>query len=124
MLRQMLGAVAGCIAWFVAVAILGFAAAKAWPEMAGVRDMTSLTFHMLLTRLGISAVSSIACGYVAAQVSKERLKAALGAGVLLLLVFVPYHMTIWSNFPIWYHLVFFVSLPLLSVLGGGFTSRP
>ncbi len=36
----------------------------------------------------------------------------------MLLIFVPYHTTIWTQFPLWYHLTFFVSLLLLSVLGG------
>ena len=118
MIRQILGAVEGCVAWFVAVAVLGFLLARAWPEMAAIRVMTALTLPMLLARLAVSGVSSIVGGYIAALVSTEPVRAALGAGVLLLLVFVPYHLTIWNNFPIWYHLSFFVSLPLLSAVGG------
>jgi hypothetical protein len=42
------------------------------------------------------------------------------AGVVLLLFFLPFHYLIWSKFPLWYHLTFFVSLPLLSLIGGRF----
>jgi len=28
------------------------------------------------------------------------------------------HYSIWDKFPIWYHLTFLVSLPLLSAIGG------
>jgi len=52
------------------------------------------------------------------MISRESTRAPLGAGILLLVVFVPYHMTIWHNFPVWYHLTFFASLPVLSLLGG------
>jgi uncharacterized protein (DUF983 family) len=38
----------------------------------------------------------------------------------LLLVFIPVHYSIWSHFPIWYHLTFLISLPVLSIVGGKF----
>src|SRR5689334_2399712 len=118
MLRLIAGALAGAVAWLVSVAILGFLVRIAWPEMAAVRNLTLLTVPMLFTRLSCSALSSLAGGYWAAMVGRENTRAPLGAGLLLLVVFVPYHMTIWQNFPVWYHLTFFVSLPVLSLLGG------
>ncbi len=118
MARLILGAIVGAIVWFLGVTVLGFAVGHAWPEMAAIKDMTRLTVPMLATRLCVSAVASIISGLAAALIGKEGFKAPLAAGALLLVVFVPYHMTIWHNFPIWYHLTFFVSLPLLSLLGG------
>jgi hypothetical protein len=118
MVKSIGGVVLGPLAWFVAVAALGFLLGRAWPEMTAIRVMTLLTLPMLVARLVVSGLSSLVGGHVAAWVSGERFNVPLGAGVLLLIVFVPYHLTIWNNFPIWYHLSFFVSLPLLSVLGG------
>jgi hypothetical protein len=118
MFRLIAGALSGAVAWFVSILVLGFLVGIAWPEMAAIRDMTLLTVPMLITRLSISALGSLAGGYVAAMIGRESTKAPLGAGILLLIVFVPYHFTIWQNFPIWYHLTFFVSLPVLSLLGG------
>jgi len=118
MLRLIAGILTGAVTWLVAVAVLGFLCGMAWPEMAAVRDMTLLTLPMLCTRLSISALSSLAGGYAAALVGRESTRAPLGAGLLLLVLFVPYHLTIWHNFPVWYHLTFFVSLPVLSLLGG------
>jgi len=37
---------------------------------------------------------------------------------VLLLIFAPFHYSIWSKFPIWRHLTFLVSLPLLNFIGG------
>jgi len=116
MLRLIAGTVTGALVWLVAVLVLGFLAGMAWPEMAAIRQMTLLTLPMLITRLAISALGSLAGGYAAAIVG-EGTKAPLGAGLLLLIMFVPYHLSIWHDFPVWYHLTFFVSLPVLSMLG-------
>ena len=121
--RLIIGAVAGVVAWLVAIVALGVVVRFAWPEMAAIRDMTMLTFPMLVTRLSISAIGSIVGGVLAANIGRDAVKAPLGAGVILLLVFVPYHLTIWQNFPVWYHLTFFLSLPVLSLFGGWLT-RP
>ena len=118
MLRLIAGTLTGAVAWLVSVAILGFLCRIAWPEMAAIKDMTLFTVPMLFTRLSISALGSLAGGYWAATIGRESTRAPLGAGVLLLVVFVPYHLTIWQNFPVWYHLTFFVSLPVLSLMGG------
>ena len=118
MLRLIGGILAGAVVWLVSVFVLGFICGMVWPEMAAIKDMTLLTLPMLITRLSISAIGSLAGGYAAALIGRENTRAPLGAGILLLAVFVPYHMTIWHNFPVWYHLTFFVSLPVLSWLGG------
>ncbi|HVE02549.1 MAG TPA: hypothetical protein VNB30_00690 [Rhizomicrobium sp.] len=124
MFRLIAGTVSGAVVWFVAVLVLGFLCRIVWPEMAAIRDMMLLTLPMLITRLAISALGSVAGGYAAAMVARENTKAPLAAGILLLVVFVPYHLTIWQNFPVWYHVTFFVSLPVLSLLGGLVRSSP
>jgi len=123
MLRIAGGVLVGAVTWFVAVAALGFVLREAWPQMAAVKDVTLLTVPMLLTRLAVSALSSLAGGFAASLASGERFRAAIGSGVLLLVVFVPYHATIWHSFPLCYHLTFFVSLPLLGAAGGALSGR-
>lgn len=121
--RLIVGTFAGVVAWLLVVAALGIVVGFAWPQMAAIRDMTLLTFPMLVTRLSISAIGSIAGGVLAANIGRDAVKAPLGAGVLLLIVFVPYHLTIWNNFPVWYHLTFFLSLPVMSLFGGWLTGQ-
>lgn len=121
--RLIIGAIAGVIAWLVVVAALGVAVRFAWPEMAAIRDMTMLTLPMLITRLSISAIGSVVGGALASSIDRDGVKAALSAGVVLLIVFVPYHLTIWDNFPVWYHLTFFLSLPVMSLFGGWLTGQ-
>ena len=123
MMRLLAGIAVGAVMWFAAVAVLGFVVGKVWPEMAAITDMKALTMPMLAARLTVSGIASIVGGFVAALIARERVRAALGAGVLLLVLFVPYHLTIWTNFPVWYHLTFFVSLPVLSLLGGALSPK-
>ena len=39
-------------------------------------------------------------------------------GLILLAVFIPQHIALWNNFPVWYHLTFLLSLVPLTYLGG------
>jgi hypothetical protein len=69
----------------------------------------------------ISGISSLVGGVAAAAVGRNRFASPLLAGLILLLPFGYYHLTmIWDKFPIWYHLTFLISLPVLSIIGGRF----
>ena len=125
MLRLILGAVAGAVAWLVVAFAVGLMLGMLWPELAAAsRNPLTLTTPMLMTRLGCSFLGSIIGGAVAARIGRNSSMASLGSGLLLLMIFVPYHLTIWNNFPIWYHLTFFVSLPVLSWFGSRFALLP
>ncbi|HEX2592936.1 MAG TPA: hypothetical protein VHL34_15660 [Rhizomicrobium sp.] len=120
-MRLALGTLAGAIGWMILALGIGMVAGRLWPEFAvASRNPLTLTTVMLATRLGISFVASLISGAVAARLGASE-RAALAAGVLLLLFWAPYHvLQIWAQFPIWYHLTFFVSLPLLAWIGGRF----
>ncbi len=120
MLRSILAVVAGLLAWAVGVTVLNLGLRHGWPAYAAVEKAMLFTVPMMAARLSISGVSSLVSGFVAAAVGRSG-QAALIAGVLLLLIFLPIHYTIWSKFPLWYHLTFLASLPLLSVIGGRFS---
>jgi hypothetical protein len=122
MIRGILGAVVGAAAWVAVVFAVSFGIRMLAPDLGAALNAHA-TVAALVERLAISFVASLAGGLVAALVSGEGWRAALGAGVILLIVFVPYHTTIWTQFPIWYHLTFFASLPLLSLLGGRIVRR-
>jgi hypothetical protein len=121
MLRTVGGAVAGAVAWLVFVTAIGFMLGRLWPDLARAgRDPLTLTLPMLVTRLSVSFVASLLSGALAARLGASAM-AALGSGVVLLLVWAPYHVTmIWHLFPVWYHLTFLASLPLLGWFGARF----
>jgi hypothetical protein len=123
MVRTLLAAIAGVIVWGIGVTLLNLGLRHGWSGYAAVEKAMTFTTAMMAARLAMSAASSLASGYAASRISRENLNAALGAGVILLALFVPYHLTIWDKFPIWYHLTFFASLPIMSVIGARLARR-
>jgi hypothetical protein len=117
MLRAIGGVIAGVIVWGVVIGVLGVALRHGWPAYAAVEKAMTFTVAMMAARLSISAISSLVSGYAAAAIGKRQ-SAALIAGFLLLLLFIPVHYGLWHKFPLWYHLTFLISLPVLSIAGG------
>jgi len=117
-MRILLGAIAGVVVWVIAVSICDVVIRKLWIEYAQVEKSLAFTLPMMIARLSESAACLVLSGFVAALIAKERIKAAAGAGIVLLAFFLPFHISIWNKFPPWYHLVFLTSLPLLSLAGG------
>jgi len=115
--RLITGAVLGVVAWVAVVVGVSLLLREVAPVLSAAMNVHA-TATALAERLAVSFLGSLVGGFVAALVAGDRSRAPLVTGVLMLLIFVPYHTTIWTQFPIWYHLTFFVSLLLLSLLGG------
>jgi hypothetical protein len=122
MLRLIGGTVAGVVAWIVIVTALNLGLRHGWHDYALVEKAMTFTLPMMVARLSMSGISSLASGFAAGSIDRTRW-APLISGTILLLLFIPIHYSIWNRFPIWYHLTFLISLPLLSVLGGMLVSR-
>jgi hypothetical protein len=75
------------------------------------------TLSMKWARLALGAVASISAGYVLAHVAPNAKWLPLMLGGLLLAAFLPIHYTLWTRFPIWYHLVFLASIVPLVAFG-------
>ena len=119
MLRLIGGIVAGIVVWGIVVTLLNFGLRYGMPGYGAVEKAMLFTVPMMAARLSISAVSSLVSGYAAAAIGRRQM-AAVAAGVIILLLFLPVHYMIWDKFPIWYHLTFLTSLPVLSIVGGRF----
>ena len=66
-------------------------------------------------------VAGVACGGMDHPAQPARRPVAVV--VLLVALFIPVHYALWERFPLWYHLVFFVSLLLMTVLGAAVYPR-
>jgi hypothetical protein len=77
---------------------------------------------MMIARLSIGAVATAVAGWVAGTITKRSTIATLLPGVLLLLAFIPQHISLWDKFPVWYHLTFLISLVPLTFAGGKLTA--
>jgi hypothetical protein len=111
------GTVLGAAAWLGVVTLLDVALRHNWHAYGAVEKAMIFTVPMMIARLSESAVSSMFAGFIAAEIDRDG-RAPLAAGTVLLLLFAPGHYLLWTRFPVWYHLTFLVSLPLLSMIGG------
>ena len=116
-LRIALAIIAGFIVWFVIASVGNVAIRALLPGYADVEKAMQFTVGMLVARLVLGAVSSLAAGATAVVIARGARVAPYVVALLLLMLFVPVHVSLWARFPAWYHLVFLVSLPLLVVAG-------
>ena len=115
--KHILGVVGGLMVWFAGALLAGVLLRSVWPEYVAASGDMSFTLPMKLTRLSIGALTTFAAGAVTVLVSRSGWT-AVGTGALLLLIFIPEHISLWDKFPIWYHLTFLTSLVPLAVVGG------
>jgi hypothetical protein len=109
--------IAALATWFFVATVLNLALRASWPHYHEAEIAFNFTFAMKLARLVLAAISSLGAGFVAAWISKGRMRVATITGIVLLGLFVPGHYRLWDKFPVWYHLTFLVSLLPLTLLG-------
>src|SRR5262252_2061750 len=95
----------------------------AWPTYARVAAAMTFTLAMLFARLGISVLATLTMGMVTAAIATHSIWVRLMPGILLLVAFIPQHISLWDTFPVWYHLTFLLTLVPLTYLGGMFAPR-
>ena len=123
MLRIAGGIVGGVIAWFVVATIGNLAIRLSWPEYVAVEKAMDFSLAMLLTRLVLGGLCSLAAGATAAWIGRGHGAVVKGAGMLLTLLFIPVHYSLWDKFPLWYHAAFLISLFPLTLLGASVFAR-
>jgi hypothetical protein len=122
MLRRVVAIAVGLAVWLCVVLLASPIVRAVWPDYVRVAAGMNFTLGMKLLRLAIGAVATIAAGWATALVVRGP-AIAIGTGVVLLVFFIPEHISLWTKFPLWYHLTFLLSLVPLCVLGGRFASR-
>ena len=68
------------------------------------------TLAMKWARLVMAIVTSLAAGAVAGWISPSSRWAPWIVGIVVLAMFLPVHIAIWSKFPVWYHLTFLLTI--------------
>jgi hypothetical protein len=116
--KAVIGVVAGLAVWIAVVAVAGVIMRSSWPAYARVADAMTFTLPMMLARLSIGALATLAAGWVTTAIVPRPMLVRLMPGLILLVVFIPQHIALWNNFPVWYHLTFLLSLVPLTYLGG------
>ena len=122
-LRTVGAAIAGVIAWPV-VATAGNLVLRL--VLAGYRDAEpgmAFSASMMVGRLAVGLVAAFASGLVARVAAGKNGPAPWAAGIVLLAVFLPVHIALWSRFPAAYHLFFLSSLVAMPPLGAHAITR-
>lgn len=116
MIRTLSGVAAGVVSWMILVTLINLAIRFAWPDYKAAEPLLDFGLAMMIARLLESGVSSLVAGFIAGWVERGQ-KAGWISGLILLLLFLKDHIDLWERFPVWYHLVFLISLPLLGWAG-------
>ena len=115
--RTIAAIVAGLVAWAVIVTILNLGLRAALPGYHAAEASLQFTLAMKIGRLSEAALSSLAAGALVRAVAPASRAAPWIVGLVLLLLFLPVHVQLWSRLPVWYHLTFLVTLAPLVAIG-------
>ncbi len=116
--RTIIGVVVEAVT-FVALGTIAFIIMRVeWPAYAAVEKAMQFDQPMMIARLSVAGGALFLAGWLIAFTVRDSRTAPLAGGIMLLLLFIPNHVMLWDKFPIWYHLTFLTSLPVLTFLGG------
>ena len=110
--------VAGLVSWAIVITLLNFGLRAAIPGYHAAEASLQFTSAMKAGRLIEAALTSLAAGVVVGLIAPSKRWAPWLVGLIVLVMFLPVHISLWSKFPVWYHLTFLVPLVPLVVFGG------
>lgn len=118
MLRTILSAVAGVVAWGVIVTLLNFGLRYGMAGYHAAEPAMAFDLPMMIARLTESTIALVIAAIVMARLAKGAAAAPWVMAAVLLAVFAPFHAMIWSKFPVWYHAYFLGSLLVVPLAVG------
>jgi hypothetical protein len=123
--RNITAIVAGLLFWAAFGSLLIGAMRLFWPAYAAAHPMRDFTFPMQLARLVVGAVATLGAGALVRWIAGTGGRALMTFGILLLLANLFFHLRepTWSDYPLWYHLVFLGYLVPLTLFGGRLASN-
>lgn len=122
--RVILSVIVGLIVWTIVATLGNLAIRAAIPGYHEQELATSFSLGAQIARLALGLVSTAVAAWSTVGLARGSGAAAIVLGLALLAMFVPIHISIWSKFPIWYHLFFLASLPAVAALVGQRVATP
>ena len=110
MKRSVLACLAGLLTWIVVVTVINRGLRLSLPNYTAAEQTLQFTLGMEWARLLMAIVTSVVAGAVTGWVPRSSRWAPLIVGSVVLAMFVPVHLAIWSKFPAWYHLTFLLTI--------------
>ena len=110
MKRSILACLAGLLTWIVVVTVIDRLLRLSVPNYTTAEHTLQFTLGMKWARLVMAIVTSVVAGAVTGWVSRSGRWAPAIVGSVVLAMFVPVHIGLWSKFPVWYHLTFLLTI--------------
>ena len=117
MKRLIFGAIAGLAVWVLVASLLNRGLRLGLAGYAIGEPTMTFTLWMKIARLIVGALASLAAGATTGAIAPSSQRLPWLVGAILLAAFIPEHIQIWGKFPVWYHMVFLVTLAPLVALG-------
>ena len=110
MKRSILACLAGLLTWAVVVTVINRVLRLSLPNYTVAEHTLQFTLGMKWARLLMAIVTSLVAGAITRWSSPSSRWAPLIVGSVVLAMFVPAHIALWSKFPVWYHLTFLLTI--------------
>ena len=121
MKRTIVALVAGLALWAVVATLLNLGLRAGLAGYALAEPTMNFTLGMKVARLILGALASLTAGAAAGLIAPSRRSLPWVLGAVVLAAFIPVHIQLWAKFPVWYHLIFLVTLVPLVGLGAALT---
>lgn len=118
MKRIILACLAGLLTWVVVITVINRVLRLSVPNYTAAEHTLQFTMGMKWARLLMAIVTSVVAGAVTRWISRSSRWAPVIVGSVVLAMFVPVHVAIWSKLPVWYHLTFLLTIIPAVVAGG------
>lgn len=123
MKRSILACLAGLLTWVVVVSVIDRVLRLSLPGYIAAEHSLQFTLAMKWARLLMAIVTSLAAGAVTRWISPSTRWAPWIVGGVVLAMFLPVHIAIWSKFPVWYHLTFLLTIVPAVLVGASLPPR-
>jgi hypothetical protein len=123
MKRSIPAVVAGLVVWVLVASLLNRGLRLGLAGYAVAEPTLTFTLGMKIARLILGTLASLAAGAATAAIARSSPRLPWVVGGILLLAFVPEHILIWVKLPVWYHLIFLITLAPLVALGAALLPR-
>ena len=123
MKRSILACLAGLLTWAVVVTLINRVLRLSLPNYTAAEHTLQFTMGMKWARLLMAIVTSLLAGAVTHWISPLSRWAPSIVGGVVLAMFLPLHIAIWSKFPAWYHLTFLLTIIPAVLVGAMLPAR-
>jgi len=123
MKRSILALLAGLVLWALVATLLNRGLRAGFPGYTLAEPTMTFTLGMKVARLILGALASLAAGAVTGLIATSKPSVRWVLGAIILALFIPVHVQLWSKFPVWYHLTFLGTLVPLVALGAALAGR-